>query len=75
MRRSDRIRISNAFSRASLGTINVIFMAPGRTGSPPSKVMFVTRPLVEDFRLESRRARVENQLTLSFFDEDKVGTI
>ena len=58
-----------------MGTINVIFVAPGRTGSQPSRVMSITRPLAEDFNLEPKRAKVEVQLALSFSNEDKVGTI
>ncbi|XP_030924799.1 uncharacterized protein LOC115951794 [Quercus lobata] len=65
----------NAFSRAPLGIINVIFTAPRRTGSHPSMVMFVARPLVEDSNSEPKRAKVEIQLALSFSDEDKVRTI
>ena len=58
-----------------MGTINVIFAAPGRTGSHPSRVMFVARPPAEDSRPEPKRARVENRPTMSFSEEDKVGTI
>ena len=65
----------NAFSRAPSGTINVIFTAPGRTGSHPSREMFVAQPPVEDSRPEPKRARVENRPLMSFFEEDKVGTI
>ena len=58
-----------------MGTINVIFAAPGRTGSHPSRVMFVARPPTKDSRPEPKRARVENRPTMSFSEEDKVGTI
>ena len=58
-----------------MGTINVIFVVLGRTGSHPSRVMFLARPLVEDSRLEPKRAKVESQPALSFSDEDKVRTI
>ena len=61
--------------RASLGTINVILTALGRTGSHPFRVMFVTRPLTKDFNSEPKRVRVKIQPALSFLDEDKVGTI
>jgi len=57
-----------------VGTINVIFADLGRTGSQPSKVMFVTRSLVEDVDPMLKRARVEVRPALSFSDEDKVGT-
>ena len=58
-----------------LGTINVIFDAPGRTGSCPSKVMSVARLSSEDISHEPKRARVERPLVMGFSDEDKVGTI
>ena len=37
--------------------------------------MFVAQPPVEDSRPEPKRARVENRPLMSFFEEDKVGTI
>ena len=37
--------------------------------------MFVARPPAEDSRPEPKRARVENRPTMSFSEEDKVGTI
>ena len=64
-----------ASSRPPLGIINVIFAALGRTGSHPSKVMFVARLLTKGSKLESKRARMENQLAMSFSEKDKVGTI
>ena len=65
----------NAPSRPPLGTINVIFAAPGRTGSCPSKVMSVARLSSDDGVSEPKRAKVLIQPTLGFSDEDKVGTI
>ena len=65
----------NASSRPPLGTINVIFVAPEKIGSQPSKLMSITRPPAEDFNLELKRAKVEVRLVLSFSNEDKVGTI
>ena len=65
----------NAFSRALLGTINVIFTAPRRTSSHPSRVMSVAWPPAKDSRLESKRAKMENQPTISFFENDKIGTV
>ena len=65
----------NASSRPPLGTINVIFNAPRRTGSYPSRVMFVARLPIENSNSEPKKARVEIRLTLSFLDEDKIGTI
>ena len=69
------ISAKDAFSRAPLGTINVIFAAPRRTGSHPSMVMFVARPLAKDSNPKSKRARMEIRPALSISDEDKVGTI
>ena len=65
----------NAFSRPPLSTINVIFAAPGKTGSHLSKVMSIARLSAEDSNFALKRARVEIQLALSFSDEDKIGTI
>ena len=65
----------NAPSRPPLGTINVIFAAPGRTGSCPSKVMSVARLSSDDGVSEPKRAKVLIQPTLGFSDEDKVRTI
>ena len=62
-------------SRPPLGTINVIFAAPGRTGSCLSRVMFVAHLSSEGINQEPKRARVEWSLIMGFSDEDKVGTI
>ena len=61
--------------RPLLGTINVIFVVPGRTGSCLSRVMFVTCMPSEDTSREPKRARLERPLVLGFSDEDKIGTI
>ena len=61
--------------RPPLGTINVIFAAPGRTGSCPSRVMSVVRLSSEDTNHEPKRAKVEWPLVMGFSDEDKIGTI
>ena len=61
--------------KAPLGTIIVILATPGRIGSRLSRVMSIARPLTEDSSLELKKARMEVRPTLSFFDEDKVGTI
>ena len=58
-----------------LGTINVIFAAPGRTGSYPSRVMSVARLSSEDTNHEPKRARLDRQLVMGFLDEDKIGII
>ncbi|XP_023915511.1 uncharacterized protein LOC112027076 [Quercus suber] len=63
------------FTKPPLGTINVIFVIPGRTGSCPSRVMSAAWLLVEDSKLKSKRAKTEIQLILGFSNQDKVGTI
>ena len=65
----------DASSRLSLGMINVIFATPGRTGSCPSSVLSVCRPLVKDDFQTLKRARVDVPLVLGFSDDDKIGTI
>ena len=62
-------------SRLPLGTINVIFAAPGRTGSCLSRVMSVSRSLAEEYSSMLKRARMDVPLVLGFSNEDKVGTI
>ena len=58
-----------------LGTINVIFAAPGRTRSYPSRVMSVARLSSEDNSHEPKRAKLDRPLVMGFSDEDKIGTI
>ena len=62
-------------SRPPLGKINVIFAAPGRTGSCPSRVMSVARFPAESNDPNLKRARVEIRPVLGFSDEDKIKTI
>ena len=62
-------------SRPPLGTINIIFVAPGRTRSCSSRVMSVARLSSGDTNQEPKRARVERPLVMGFSDEDKIGTI
>ena len=62
-------------SRPPLGTINVIFAAPGRTGSCPSRVISVAHLSSEDTNHELKRAKVGRPLVMGFSDEDKIGTI
>ena len=62
-------------SRSPLGTINVIFAAPGRMGSCLSRVMFVARLSSEDRSHQPKRARLDQPLVMGFSDEDKIGTI
>ena len=58
-----------------MGTINVLFAAPGRTGSAPSRVMSVARLLAEDSSSGLKRAKMDIQPILGFSDEDKIGII
>ena len=62
-------------SRPPLGTINVIFTAPSRTGSCPSRVMSVAHLSSKGINQEPKRPRVERTLIMGFSNEDKVGTI
>ena len=62
-------------SRPPLGTINVIFAAPGRTGSCPSRVMSVARLSSEDGSHEPKRTRLDRPLVMGFSDEEKIGII
>ena len=62
-------------SRPPLGTINVIFAAPGKTGSYPSRVMSVARQSLGDINQDPKRAKVEIPLVMVFLNEDNIGTI
>ncbi|XP_050242256.1 uncharacterized protein LOC126691238 [Quercus robur] len=61
--------------RPPIGTINVILVAPGRTGSNPFRVMSVGRLPVEADDRESKRARAMATPLIGFSDEDKLGTL
>ena len=65
----------NATFGPPLGTINVIFAAPGRTGSCPSRVMSVARLSSDECVSKPKKAKVLIQPTLAFSNEDKAGTI
>ena len=65
----------NATSGSPLGTINVIFAAPRRTGSCPSRVMSVARLSSDECVSKPKEAKVLIQPTLGFSNEDKAGTI
>ena len=65
----------NVVPRPPLGTINVIFAAPGRTGSCPSKIMSVFYCSGEDSGTMPKRVKMNVPLVLSFSDVDKLGTI
>ena len=61
--------------RPSMGTINVILAASGRTGSYPSRVMSVARLSTKDNDRESKKAKKGALPVLGFSNEDKIGTI
>ena len=68
-RQRDRSRSGtqgNASSRPPIGIINVIFVAPERTGSQPSRVMSIAQLPAEDISSGPKRAKVEIRLALSF---------
>ena len=58
-----------------MGTINVIFATPGRTGCHPFRVMSVARLPAEGSNSKTKRAKVEIRPTLSFSNKDKIKTI
>ena len=55
--------------------INVIFAAPGRIGSCPSRVMYVAWLFAKDNNSVSKKARIDIQPALSLSNEDKIRTI
>ena len=55
--------------------INVIFAAPSRIGSCPSKVMSVARLSTKGNNSEPKKARIEIPPVLGFSDKDKIETI
>ena len=65
----------NAASKPSFGTINVIFVAPGRTGSYPSRVMSVSCYSNDECNSVPKRNKMNVPLMLSFSNVDKQGTI
>ena len=65
----------NAESKPPLDTINVIFAAPGRTGSCLSSVMSVSCYSDDECNSAPKRNKTNVPLVLSFSDADKQGTI
>ena len=55
--------------------INVIFVAPRRTGSCPFRVMSVSCCLDEGSSSMPKRVKMGIPLVLGFSDEDKLGTV
>ncbi|XP_065620778.1 uncharacterized protein LOC136063799 [Quercus suber] len=62
-------------TKPPLGTINVIFTAPGRTGSWPTNVMSVARLPAGAIGRDPRSSRQAAPPVLGFSDKDKAGTI
>ena len=65
----------NVAPRPPLGTINVIFAAPGRTRSCPSRIMSISCYSGEDSGPIPKRVKMNLPLVLSFSDAEKLGTI
>ena len=65
----------NAASKPPLGTINVIFATPGRTGSCPSRIMSVSCYSDDESTSVPKRIKTNVPLVLSSSDADKQGTI
>ena len=62
-------------SRPPLGTINIIFVAPRRIESCPSRVMSVSLCPDEGSSSMPKRVKMGIPLVLGFSDEDKLGTV
>ena len=65
----------NAASKPHLGTISVIFAAPRRTGSCPSRIMSISHYSNDEPNSMPKRITTNVPLVLSFSDADKQGTI
>ena len=65
----------NAASKPSLGTINIIFAALGKTGSCHSRVMLVSCYSDDESNSMPKRIKTNVPLVLSFLDANKQGTI
>ena len=65
----------NATPRPPLGTINIIFAAPGRTRSCHSRIMSVSCCSDKDSNLMLKIVKMNVPLVLSFLDANKQGTI
>ena len=62
------------FLKTTPGNNQCYFCCLSRTSSYPLGVMSIARPHAEDLIPDSKRGRIEVRPTLSFSDEDKVGT-
>ena len=65
----------NVASRPPLGTINVIFAAPGKTESCPSRIMLISYCSNEGSSSMPKIVKMNVPLVLGFSDEDKLETI
>ena len=65
----------NAALKPPFSTINVIFVAPGRTGSCHSRIMSVSYYSDDDSNSIPKRIKTNVPLVLSFSDADKQGII
>ena len=65
----------NPALKPPLGTINVIFAAPGRTRSCPTRIMSVSHYADDKSSSVPKRAKTNVPLVLSFSEADKQGTI
>ncbi|XP_075658611.1 uncharacterized protein LOC142628385 [Castanea sativa] len=72
---SGSVNQGSNFSRTPMGIINVIFAAPAKTGSRPTRVMSVSRTLAEDSSSEPKRIKGNVPLILGYSEEEKIGTI
>ncbi|XP_075649753.1 uncharacterized protein LOC142620238 [Castanea sativa] len=72
---SGSVNQGNNASRPPLGTINVIFAAPGRTSSCPTRVISVSRTLVKEYHSKPKRIKGNTPPILGLSEEDKVGAI
>ena len=65
----------NVTSRPPLGTINVIFAAPGKTESCPSRIMLISYCSNEGSSSMPKIVKMNVPLVLGFSDEDKLESI
>ena len=65
----------NPALKPPIGTINVIFATPGRTGSCPSRIMLVFHYSDDKPNSVPNRVKTNVPLMLSFSEADKQGTI
>ena len=64
----------NADLRPLIGAINAILAVLGRTGTCPSRVLSVAQLPIEESQPELKKAIMDSYPTLSFSEEDKIGT-